>query len=207
MNLKWNSSVSAKAGYFCHKRHIRQLENSDIKKDGEERGRRRQCFSGACALRVGGRWFHLRAGVQGKFSASPNWRTLNETPYKFNEPPHFPTSNCSVSCKAAWWPLLPSCQYLRVSCSLPHLFPFSTFLIFIDIFLYSWELFWNIMKLRWFFFPIPEKFSCFLLSWKKNPVTFLLKAIFSVNIFLYIVDCSLPTVLDDISSFRGLKAL
>lgn len=134
MNLKWNSSVSAKAGYFCHKRHIRELKNSDNKRDGEERGRRRCCFSWPSVWWVERRWFHLGVGVQGKFSASPNLRTLNKTPYKFNNCPHFPTRNSSISCNAAWWPLLPSCQDLRVSCSLPRIFPFSTFLIFIVIF-------------------------------------------------------------------------
>lgn len=145
MNLKWNSSVSAKAGYFCHKRHITQLEN--IKRDGEVRGRRRR-FLGTCALQREGRGFTSRWGVQGKFSASPNWKTLSETPYKFSEPPHFPTCNCSVSRTAAHWPLPPLRPGPESLVHPSHSFLFSTFLIFIIILLDSGELFSNIMKRR-----------------------------------------------------------
>lgn len=79
MNLKWISGVSAKAGYFCHNWHVRQSESTAIQWDGEEKGRRTWCFSGYCTLQVQERCFHLGPGAQGKFSASPNWRTLSET--------------------------------------------------------------------------------------------------------------------------------
>lgn len=183
-NLKWNSSVSAKAGYFCHKRHIRQLENIDTEMDGGERGGMRQCFLGAWAAWVGEGRFHHRDGVQCKFSASPDQRTLNETPYKFSIP-------------LVFWQVIaapPASLYLALS--FLSLFPFSIFLIFIIILLDSWELFSSITKQRYSdvvvvflfclvltFFLALKKLSGFLLSWKKNKEHFFWKQYFSLTCF------------------------
>lgn len=127
MNLKWNSSVSAKAGYFCHKRHITQLENIDIKRDGKVRGRKRRRFLGTCALQREGRGFTSRWGVQGKFSASPNWKlsvkhlTNSASPFIFQHvivaSPTRLHTDLSLLCA----------QDLRVSCILPTLFCLQRF--------------------------------------------------------------------------------
>lgn len=69
--------------------------------------------------------FHLRDGVQCKFSASPDQRTVSETLYRFSRPLFF----CQVIA-APPTTLHPALSFLPF-------FPFSTFLIFITILLDS----------------------------------------------------------------------
>lgn len=63
MNLKWIWGVSAKAGYFCHKRRVRGSESTAV----QGMGRRREkdmVLSGVCALQQES-CFHLELGIQG----------------------------------------------------------------------------------------------------------------------------------------------